>query len=157
MKKYSLGKRHKLCSLTAIDILFADRSAEAALAYPLRAVWRVSNRRDPNDSGPKFLISIPKKRLRRAVDRVTMRRRVREAYRLNHSEFDAANVASQANVADENSVGNMLTPNARTLDIAFIYVADKLMPSRAVTGAMRKLLKTIYSPQRPDFESPNAQ
>ncbi len=78
-----LYKREKLCSVTAIENLFARKEGNgSAMAYPLRAVWRVSER---NGASIQFLISIPKKRLRHAVDRVTMRRRVREAYRLNRN------------------------------------------------------------------------
>ena len=94
MKTFGLGKPHKLCSKTDIDALFARRDGvnNAILAYPLRAVWNL----DPScstdspadgtspDSRPtvRFLISVPKKKLRHAVDRVQMRRRIREAYRL---------------------------------------------------------------------------
>ena len=90
MSTNRLPKAHRLCSKTAIDRLFAARCAPqgggSALAYPLRAVWAPAM--PPRDAAPtarppvKFLISIPKKRLRHAVDRVLMRRRVREAYRL---------------------------------------------------------------------------
>lgn len=118
-----LYKREKLCSVTAIENLFARKEGNgSAMAYPLRAVWRVSER---NGASIQFLISIPKKRLRHAVDRVTMRRRVREAYRLNR---------------------NALTlPEGINIDMAFIYVADSLQPYSRIESAVIKALNKISS------------
>ncbi len=128
MKQFGLGKSHKLCSTIAIDKLFADADATAALAFPLRAVWHHADRRNQVDAPAKFLISVPKKRLRHAVDRVAMRRRIREAYRLNHSEFDA---------------------NADNIDIAFVYVANDLKSYASIQRAMRRLLQQIHSLDEP--------
>lgn len=115
-----LYKREKLCSLTAIDLLWArDADNSSALAYPLRAVWRLNE--DRSLQCPQFMIVVPKKRLRHAVDRVKMRRRVREAYRLNRNLF----------------------PADVKVDISFVYVADKLTDYAAVNRAMVKLLGKI--------------
>lgn len=129
MTSLRLYKKEKLCSNTAIDLLFFDKESMAAIAYPLRAVWRLNLSRS-RGAQMQFLISVPKKRLRHAVDRVKMRRRIREAYRLNHQEF----------AADENS----------NIDIAFIYVADKLIPYHIIERSMRKLLSKISIPQTPN-------
>lgn len=123
MKGLRLYKIEKLCSETAISRLFArsDRELHTALVYPLRMAWRVDGVRELKV--PRFLVSVPKKRLRHAVDRVTMRRRVREAYRLNRD----------------------LMPRDLPLDIAFIYVADKLLPYSRIETAMRRLLTELKS------------
>ena len=116
MKGLRLYKKEKLCSATAIEALF-DRSAAAAaetrhaLAYPLRAVWRQNPGRRADC--PQFLIVIPKKRMRHAVDR--------EAYRLNRELLDRT---------------------ART-DIALIWVADTAKPYADIERAMRRLLSHI--------------
>lgn len=119
-----LYKKEKLCSATAIEQLF-DRGAKdthGALAYPLRAVWRVNPHRH-SDSPMAFLISVPKKRLRHAVDRVTMRRRIREAYRLSHRQYTL--------------------PEGSRIDLAFIYVSDTLTPYKAIYAAVNRLLAKI--------------
>ena len=70
---------------------------------------------------PRFLVSVPKKRLRHAVDRVTMRRRIREAYRLNRD----------------------IIARDLPVDLVFIYVADSLLPYDKVQSAMRRLLGRV--------------
>lgn len=128
MKTYGLGKPHKLCSQTAIDLLFSQANGcRSALAYPLRAVWNAeSARRKEQDEPIKFMISVPKKRLRKAVDRVLMRRRIREAYRLRRPSLD--------------------TTDLPATDVAFIYVAQSLEPYYRVDTAMKRLLKKITAP-----------
>lgn len=124
MVKYHLKKQNKLCSVIAIDALFSrDSGSQAAIAYPLRAIWRTNPARKADVTTPKFFISVPKKRLRHAVDRVAMRRKIREAYRLNRPEiFDGLD---------------------QPVDIALIYVADSLQPYRKVEQSMRKLMNRI--------------
>lgn len=120
-----LYKKQKLCSTVAIDKLFAPASGAArTLAYPLRAIWR-NNPGRRCDAPLQMLISVPKKRLRHAVDRVLMRRRIREAFRLN---FESCR----------------LTDDAR-IDLAFIYVANTPEPYPAVAQAMRRILDKIQN------------
>lgn len=123
MKTYGLGKKDKLCSVRAIELLFGAGGAEfSTLAYPLRVLARQDNMRS-SDAAIAFFISIPKKRLRHAVDRVTMRRRVREAYRLNRCNYPL--------------------PEDVRLDVAFVYVADKLKSYRSVERAMTRILGAL--------------
>lgn len=115
-----LYKKEKLCSALAIDALFG-RSADvhSALAFPIRAVWR-SNPGRRSDSPVQFMISVPKKRLRHAVDRVTMRRRIREAYRLLRDAYPM--------------------PDCARIDLAFVYVDNHLQPYAKVAAAIEKIL-----------------
>ncbi|WP_288307314.1 ribonuclease P protein component [uncultured Muribaculum sp.] len=122
-----LYKKEKLCSVTAINSLFDIRQRGvtpqqgALIAYPLRMVWNANqNRTKP--SGIQFLISIPKKKIRHAVNRVAMRRRVREAYRLNRHLVT-------------------LPQSIPALDIAFIYVSDQTSNSARIHASMVKLLQ----------------
>ncbi len=109
----------------AIDRLFSPAAgASTALCYPLRAVWAQNPGRERGEK-VQFLISVPKKRLRHAVDRVAMRRKIRESYRLQR----AASVPP-----------GLLVP----VDVAFVYIADKLQDYERVDRAMRKLLKKIF-------------
>ncbi|MDE7153230.1 MAG: ribonuclease P protein component [Muribaculaceae bacterium] len=130
MKQFGLSKPEKLCSKIAIDALFrrAD-DTHATLAYPLRAVWRCNPARKAHPETPKFLISVPKRKLRHAVDRVLMRRRIREAYRLSRREI----------------LGDLHLP----VDMVLVYVADTVLPYSQIERATRRCLQKIsekYSP-----------
>ena len=81
MENFRLYKREKLCSHTAINQMFS--SGKSVIAYPLRAVFRIGEARPEAPS--RFMITIPKKKIRTAVGRVLLRRRTREAYRLNRA------------------------------------------------------------------------
>lgn len=124
MACYRLYKKEKLCSLTAIETLFSPSLKKTGgnnsiMAYPWRCVWRCNETRQCKC--PQFLISVPKKRLRHAVDRVTMRRRMREAYRLNRH----------------------LIPADMRLDIAFIYVTDRVTDYKTTLHSLRKIFTKI--------------
>lgn len=118
MHSLRLYKIEKLCNEIAIDQLFRrdDPAVGSTLAFPLRCMWRRNAVRKVE--GAQFLVSIPKKRLRSAVDRVKMRRRVREAYRLNRH----------------------LLPEGSRMDVAFVYVAQEVLPYKRVEYAVRKIL-----------------
>lgn len=130
MKSFPLSKKNKLCSVIAINALFSGDGTSSFLSYPLRAVWRVNVNRKADTDVPKMLISVPKRRLHHAVDRVQMRRRIREAYRLNRL--------------------SVLEGIDEPIEIAFIYVSDKKLPYRSVERAMLKLLTQIAAAVRKD-------
>lgn len=123
MKKFGLYKKQKLCSTTAIDKLFGRGGAEfSRIAYPLRAVAR-NNPGRRSDAPVAFLISVPKKRLHHAVDRVMMRRRIREAFRLNHQNYPM--------------------PVDFRIDLAFIYVGNGLMHYHSVERSVCRILDAL--------------
>ncbi|MDE5687287.1 MAG: ribonuclease P protein component [Paramuribaculum sp.] len=120
MTGFRLYKKERLCSKIAIDALFLPGEGKrTVIAYPWRAVWKVNERREV--SCAQFLISVPKKRLRHAVDRVAMRRRCREAYRLNRS----------------------LMGECPKVDVAFVYIGAGLADYSATSRAVCKILTKI--------------
>ena len=129
MKGLRLYKKEKLCSEIAIDRLFS-RSADtlSTICYPLRAVWRTDTERR-SDSPIAFVISVPKKRLRHAVDRVSIRRRIREAFRLARHRFPL--------------------PAGTKIDVAFVFVADHLKPYDSIAAAVDSILAKIQASQTP--------
>lgn len=119
---FKLNKEEKLRSRTSVERLFSE--GKSIMAFPLRAVYRL---REPEEAPAQFLITIPKKRIRKAVMRVTLRRRTREAYRLNRREL-------------------LLEPLAESgygVDIAFIYLDSTPAPYRVISDKVIYLLNRI--------------
>lgn len=80
---FNFGKRDKLCSTKLIDEIFS-RGKEVKV-YPFVFKYLIITEHD----GPSAQIafSVPKKRIRRAVSRNLIRRRMKEAYRLHRADF----------------------------------------------------------------------
>lgn len=99
-------------------------SGKSFISYPLRVVYL------PHEQsfGAKcsILVTVPKKRLKKAVDRNRIKRLVREAYRLNKE------IINDIEFAD-----------ASKLDIAFVYVKDSLADYNTINRAMQKALNEI--------------
>lgn len=129
---YKLNKDEKLCSRTAVNLLFDE--GKSLMAFPLRAAYRL---RSQGEHPVQFLISIPKKRIRRAVMRVTLRRRIREAYRLTRRE--------------------LLVPELmRTdwgVDIAFVYLDSHPAPYDVIHEKMTTLLQRIAQAANENVET----
>ena len=119
---YKLSKEEKLRSRTSVERLFSE--GKSIMAFPLRAMYRL---RQPGEAPAQFLITIPKKRIRKAVVRVTLRRRTREAYRLNRRKLLHEPLAEQ-------DYG---------VDIAFIYLDSTPAPYRVINEKVTDLLKRI--------------
>jgi ribonuclease P protein component len=79
---YRFTKEERLCNKRLIDSLFHKGSS--FLLYPFRIVWLKESL--PHHAPVQILISVPKKKFKRAVDRNLIRRRIREAYRLKKAE-----------------------------------------------------------------------
>ncbi|TCD08241.1 ribonuclease P protein component [Pedobacter frigidisoli] len=79
---YTFKKEERLCSRKHLDLLFKNGSS--FLLYPFRVSYLFVN--EPAAVQVQVVINVPKKRYKRAVDRNLLKRRIREAYRLNKEE-----------------------------------------------------------------------
>nr|WP_294897721.1 ribonuclease P protein component [uncultured Pedobacter sp.] len=83
-KIYNFQKEERLCSKKLLDELFKNGSS--FLLYPFRVTWLLSPA--PEQNYPvQVVVSVPKKRFKHSVDRNLIKRRVKEAYRLNKEQF----------------------------------------------------------------------
>ena len=81
MKTFS--KEERLCSRKLLDQLFKNGSS--FLLYPFRVSYLTIDQRA--ESPVQVVINVSKKRYKRAVDRNLIKRRIREAYRLQKEEL----------------------------------------------------------------------
>ena len=122
MVEYTLGKKERLNSKTLIERLFLGGS-KSFPAFPLRVVYMSVEPVEEDMEAASILISVPKKRCKRAVKRNLVKRQVREAYRKNkHLLLDA------------------LASRNKRLIIAFIWLDNHIHSSAEVEEKVKKLL-----------------
>lgn len=80
LKPFGLPKAERLCSTKAIEDLFA--SGQSRYSYPIRVVYKLVEVRN-DEPAAQIMFSVPRKRFKLAITRNLIRRRMREAYRLN--------------------------------------------------------------------------
>jgi ribonuclease P protein component len=112
-----IRKTERLCSQKAIGELF--KSGKVLKQFPFKVVYTYC---PYNQSPAKIVISVPKKIHKRAVKRNFIRRRIKEAYRLNkHLLYDAI----------EQGI---------TLNVMFIYVSPNISNYAEIE---KKLIQTL--------------
>lgn len=122
---HGLSKKERLCSRKAIDALFAGAGSMSLSVYPIRAIFKHTE-----EAETRVLVSVSKKRFRHAVDRNRVKRQLREQYRLHKDMLDCP----------DNTCNGM--------DIAFIWLTDRLQPSSLVQERMVALLGKIAQADR---------
>jgi ribonuclease P protein component len=80
---YTLKKEERLCNKKLIEGLY--HSGSSFLCYPFKASWVFID--GPQQFPVQILFSVSKRRFKRAVDRNLIKRRMREAYRLNKQQY----------------------------------------------------------------------
>lgn len=120
-KRYTFSKSERLCSKILVERLFAGGN-HSFPAFPLRIVY-MPLKPDEGTADVSILISVPKKRFKRAVKRNMVKRQIREAYRLNkHLLLDA------------------LACEGKRMALAFIWLDNKIHPTEEVERKVKKLL-----------------
>lgn len=115
-------KEH-LKSKSIIDKLYAEGAS--VTAYPLRAVF-IEVPADSQEPAATILISVAKRRFRHAVDRNLVKRRIREAYRMNKNPFI-----------------DSLNTQGKKMAVAILYIDTKHNSTEFLMKKMSKLLTAI--------------
>lgn len=99
-----------------------SRAAESGFVYPFRYVWFAEA---DDRMSAEVLFSVPKKFHKRANRRNLLRRRAKEAYRLNKRLLLAEGGKTAA------------------VDVALIYSSKEIVPYKTVENALRRILQQI--------------
>ena len=118
----TLHKVERLDKKKIIEKMFAGGSRSFSV-FPLRVVHLPVEELEADAS---ILISVSKRRFKRAVKRNRVKRQIREAYRVNKHELL-----------------NILVERKCRLAIAFIYLSDQLVESSIIEDRMRIALVRI--------------
>ena len=130
-RSHTFSKAERLCSKKLIERLFGGEG-KSFPAFPLRVVYMPLTEEEMA-ADLSILVSVPKKRFKRAVKRNRVKRQVREAYRRNK------HILTEALAAQE---------GAPRMALAFIWLDGKLHPSVEVEQKVKKLLHHIAEDHR---------
>jgi ribonuclease P protein component len=120
-EKFTFTKAERITGEKRVDAIFA--SGKSFISYPLRVVY-LQHEQSPIHSC-SILITVPKKRIKKAVHRNRIKRLIRESYRLNKELVNDIEFGEQS------------------LDIAFVYVKDTVSDYKELQKGVKKALRQI--------------
>ena len=134
MSAATFNRAERLKSRKVIQALF-NRQGQSFAQYPLRLVWMPMAER--KSAYPvQFGLSVPRRHFKKAVIRNTLRRRIREAYRLHKHEIYSA-----------------LTDDDGQYAFMILYMGKDQHPYQDIEKAMqliiRRFIKKVKQGQRP--------
>ncbi len=120
--RYSLNKNERLKKRDDIQHLFAHGKSE--FAHPIKLYYQLKE--NNSDTPLLFGVSVPKKKFKKAVDRNLIKRRIREAYRLNQIPLK-----------------NLMAEKGHCLMIMPVYIADEIQDYKQIEGKIILLLQRL--------------
>ena len=122
---YTLPRSERLRSLKAIRRMFGE--GRGGFVYPYRYIWIADKQEGVAEGrGIEVMFSVPKKFHKRANKRNLLKRRTREAYRLNREVL--CERISQAGVE---------------VNLAFIYSTKEVHSYKTIENAVQKILAQV--------------
>ena len=124
MPDCSLPRAERLRSLTAIRRMFDQ--GQGGFVYPFRYVYLIERDDAACERGVEVMFSVPKKFHKRANRRNLLKRRTREAYRLNREELRTR-----------------LNEAGAHIQMAFIYSTKECHSYKTIDHAVQRILQQI--------------
>ncbi|MES2132436.1 MAG: ribonuclease P protein component [Bacteroidota bacterium] len=117
---FTLDKTERLCSKKALDALFSGGKSKSQ--FPVKVIYKTSVYESEFPARVVFIV--PKKKHKRANKRNTIRRRMREVYRLN-----------------KHPLYNSL--KTEKLDVMFVYLSNEIADYAKIESCMVSLMEHI--------------
>jgi ribonuclease P protein component len=119
---YKYSKKEKLKSKKAIEILFSK--GKSISAFPLRVIY--ISKPEKEDVLINMGATVSKKNIKLAVKRNLIKRRIREAYRLNNG-----------------ALKNQLEKSEIELNLMFIYTSKQILPYKEIEAKIKVILTRL--------------
>ena len=119
---FQFPKKQKLCGEKVIERLFAN--GKSISEKPFRAIWNFEKNND--QVFVKSLIVVSKKRLKLAVERNVVKRRIKEAYRLQKKKLEC-----------------FLESTNQQLNLAIIYQEEEILDYKTLEEKINLLLSRL--------------
>ena len=119
---FKFPKKQKLCGEKVIERLFAN--GKSISEKPFRAIWNFEKNND--QVCVKSLIVVSKKRLKLAVERNVVKRRIKEAYRLQKKQLEC-----------------FLEGTNQQLNLAIIYQEEEILDYKTLEEKINLLLSRL--------------
>jgi len=132
MEGFTFQKGERLCSQKIIGELFT--TGESFLAYPLKVVFLKTELSESFPVQAAFTVS--KRNFKRAVDRNLLKRRMREAYRLNKPDLY-----------------NQIAEKNLQIAIMFVYIGKDISEYSAIEKAMISAFKKVLAKTQEDSQT----
>ena len=124
MEGFTLHKEDRLCSQKMIGELFT--SGESFLSYPLKVVFLKTVL--PETLRVQAAFTVSKRNFKRAVKRNLLKRRMREAYRLNRTDFCTEIAAKELQIS-----------------LMFVYIGKDIAEYAPIEKAMISAFKKVLA------------
>jgi len=122
--KNTFRKQDKLKSSLSIETLY--RANQFMVLYPLKCYFLFSELKE-SQSAIRVAFTVPKKTFKNAVQRSVLKRRMREAYRLNFRKI----------------LETIINQNVQQLQLLIIYIGKEMVDYGTIEKNMQTLLQKI--------------